>query len=108
MKNAKNRLCFVYLNNPLGMNRAIRLIKCLYIFSLRQKTPNPNILYVLPATDYSVFDVKAKINASLPSDVINLSKSVDNSANLFRLVVHSEATARFDDINQHSNTWFLG
>ena len=56
---------------------------------------------------YAVFEVKAKISMSLPSDVINRSKSIDYSTNCFRLVVHSEARTRFDDVtkNQPSNTW---
>ena len=51
--------------------------------------------------------LKAKINVSVPSDVINRSKSIDYSTNRFRLVVHSEARTRFDDVtkNQPSNTW---
>ena len=33
---------------------------------------------------------------SVPSDVINRSKSIDYSINRFRLVVHLEARKRFD------------
>ena len=48
---------------------------------------------------------------SVPSDVINRSKSIDYSTHLFRLVIYSEARTRFDDItkNQPLNTrisWF--
>ena len=52
---------------------------------------------VLRATDRPVFEVKAKINVSVPSDVINRSKSIEYSTNCSRLVVHSEARTRFDD-----------
>ena len=70
-----------YLENPLGLESVIRPIKCLNISSLGQKNPNENILCVLCATDCPVFEVKARINVSVPSDVINRSISIDNSAN---------------------------
>ena len=70
-----------YLENPLGLESEIRPIKCLNISSLGQKNPNENILCVFCATDCPVLEVKAKINVSVPSDVINRSISIDNSAN---------------------------
>ena len=96
-----------YLDNHLGLESKIRPIKCLNIFSLLQKNPNKNILRILCATDCPVFEVKAKINASVPSDVIYRSKKIDKSANWFRLLDHSEATRLLDDItkNQPSNCW---
>ena len=62
---------------------------------------------MLGTTDCPVFEVKAKINASVPSDVINRSMSIDYSTNRFRLVVHSKARTGFDKVtkNQPSNTW---
>ena len=55
------------------------LIKCLNIFSL--KNQNHNILFVVRTTDCPVFEVKAKISMSVPSDVINQSKSIDYRTN---------------------------
>ena len=49
----------------------------------------------------------AKINVSVPSDVINRSKSIDYSTNRFRLVVHSEARTIFDDIPKKSAFKYL-
>ena len=41
------------------------------------------------------------------SDVINRSKSIDRTINLFRIMVHSEARARLDILTkiQYSNAW---
>ena len=54
-----------------------------YIFSLieKKKQKKKKKLCVLRATDCPVFEVKAKINVSVPSDVINRSKSIDYSTN---------------------------
>ena len=76
-----------------------RPIKCLNISSLCQKNPNKNILCVLRATDCPFFEVKTKI-VSVPSDVINRSKSIDYSTNCVRPVVHLEARTRFGDITK--------
>ena len=108
MKNCK-KILFVqfYIESPLDLEFEIRPIKCLNISFLWQKNLNKNILHVLSATDCPVFEVKAKINMSEISDVIHLSKEIDKSKNWFWLVVHSEATTRFDDItkNQPWNCW---
>ena len=97
----------LFLANPLCLELEIRPIKCVNISSLSLKNPNKTIRCGKRARDCPVFEVKAKINVSVPSDVINRSKSIDYSTNGFRLVVHSEARTMFDDItkNQPSNTW---
>ena len=51
-----------------------------YILSLT-KNPNDHIPCVLRATYCPVFEVMAKINVSVPSDVINRSKSINNRPN---------------------------
>ena len=45
------------------------------------KNPNEKILFLFCVTDCPVFEVKAKINKSVPSDAINRSNSIDNRAN---------------------------
>ena len=55
---------------------------------------------MLRATDCPVFEVKAKFNVWAPSDGINRLKSIDYSTNLFRLVAHLEAKAKFDDVTK--------
>ena len=52
-------------------------------------------------------EVKGKMNVSVPSDVINRSKSIDCTANVFRCVVHSEARTVLDNLTkiQSSNAW---
>ena len=52
---------------------------------------------LLCATDCPVFEVKAKINVSVPSGVINRPKSTDSYINRFLLLVYSVARTRFDD-----------
>ena len=48
---------------------------------------------MLRATDCPVLEVKAKINVSVPSDVIIDYRSI-------RIVVHSEDRTRFDDVTK--------
>ena len=53
-----------------------------YILSLTEKSKKKKKnRCVSRATDCPVFEVKAKINASVPSEVINRSKSIDYSTN---------------------------
>ena len=67
-----------------------------YIISLIEKS-KLKIQFVLRVTDCPVFEVKAKSNVSVPSDVINRSKSIEYRINGYRRVVHSDARTRFDD-----------
>ena len=60
----------------------------------------------LSATDCPVFEVKAKINVSVLSDVINRPKSKDFNIKRSLLLLLSVARTRFDDStkNHSSNT----
>ena len=58
---------------------------------------NENILCLLCSTDCPVFEVKAKINVSKPSGVINRPKLTHFYIKLFLLLVHSVARTRFDE-----------
>ena len=50
------------------------------------------------------FEVKARINVLVPSDVINLSKSIDFTIKCFRFLGFSEAITRFDDMTKSQRT----
>ena len=71
--------------------------------------PKLKMFCLLCATDCSVLEVKGKINVKLPSDVINRSKSIDLTINLFRFVVHSKTITRLDNLTkiQSSKHGFL-
>ena len=59
-----------------------------------------NSLCLVCATDYPVFEVKAKINVLVHSDVINRSKPFVLTIEYFRLLVLSKARTRCDDMTQ--------
>ena len=71
-----------------------------YVLSLIVKPKLKKIFCLFCATDCPILEVKGKINMSLPSDVINRSKSIDLTINLFRFVVHSEARTRLDNLTK--------
>ena len=68
---------------------------------------NENVLSLLCATGCPVFEIKAKINVSVPSCVINLPNSTDFYIKRFLLLVHSVTRTSFDDgtKNHTSYTW---
>ena len=72
-----------------------------YILSLT-KNPNKNSLCLLCATDCPVFEVKTKINVSVPSGVINRPKSIDLNIKRFLLLILVLSVARIDDSTKKS------
>ena len=68
-----------------------------------------NFLCLVCATDCPVFEVKTKVNVSVPSGVIhvNRSKPIDFTKECFRLLILSKARTRCDDMtkNQPSNNF---
>ena len=57
-------------------------------------------MFAISATGTTVFEVKAKINVLVHSDVINRSKPFVLTIEYFRLLVLSKARTRCDDMTQ--------
>ena len=93
MKKCKTPSSYSSISSTLfGLESKIRLIKISY----------KNILCLLCATDCPVFEVKAKISVSEPSDVINQLKIDRLYDNGLRPMFHSETRISFDEIRKTS------
>ena len=70
------------LEYPLHLESEIRPLKCRNISSFDRKTQIKIVCVCVRYTrDFPVIEIMAKINASVPSDVLNRSKSIDYSTN---------------------------
>ena len=58
-------------------------------------------------TDCPVFEIKVKINVSVPSGVINRPKSINFYIKRFLFLVHSVARTSFDDSTKKSDFKYL-